>query len=431
MNRSYSATLLYFCVALLVGCDSGGSGASDTSPADTQQADTTTPDTLPPDGDTAPSTLNVLSTVPLEGAVVSPVAPIVITFDLALERVTLNDTTVTVMAGATPVTGTHTVEGAVYTFTPSEPLRNDTEHTVTLTTGIRASAGGPNLASHVILNFKTMAGMRVVSVEPLDGATNVATSSAVRVVFDRPVLSRSVNADTFKVVTSGWVDGTYYDGAPLPGGFRVLDEAGLTVDEGVMIQWYVATQTLPEYEVRHEVEVTRRVVGADGAVLDEPFTSTFSTQLLSGSHYYYLRVDGEGDDRRLGLDTSGNLPIFTDYTGGPGFDWYVVYLNDGKSVGLWNRAANEALRDNGASAATVESWQGILGQGFQLRRYGGTNGRDEAHVSPFDYILKSNAMAEGQALRAEITTSGLVALFARPDNGHTGSLWYFVRGPRK
>ncbi|HRE91333.1 MAG TPA: Ig-like domain-containing protein [Myxococcota bacterium] len=316
-------------VALSVGCDSGGGGA-DTSP-DVQldaQPDTS-PDGAGPELDTAPSTLGVLSTVPEGGAVVSPVAPIVVTFDLALERVTLSDDTVKLKAGDTTVTGTHTVEGAVYTFTPDAPLTNDTEHTLTLTTGVRASAGGPSLSEPVVLNFKTMAGMRVVSVEPADGATNVATSSAVRVVFDRPVLSRTVG------------------------------------------------------------------------------------------------------NRRLGLNNTGDLPIVAAYDGGTSFDWYVVYLNDGKSLGSWNRAANKALRDNGANAATVETWQGTLGQGFQAKRYGGTNGRDEPYVSPFDYTLTSNAMAEGQCLRAEITTSGLVALFARPDNGHTSSLWYFVRGPRK
>lgn len=443
--KNPSAVWLFVFILLAAGCDSSSSGSSvvqdssdspDTvsAPDATDDPDASTPNDVPTT-DTGDPTVNealvVVSTAPAGGAIASPTDPVVVTFNQDVNATSLNDETVTLSGPDGVVPGQHAVEGAVYTFTPDAPLLGDSAYTFTLDAGVKPAGQGESLDGLFALSFTTVPGMNVVSVEPSDGAEGVATSAPVRIVFDRPVTRKSVNIDTVQIITSGWIDGVWYDFEPLPGEYRVLDENGLTVDEGTMVQWYVDTQALPEYQVRHDVVVTRGVRAADGSVLDANFESSFRTELLSGDFTYTLRVDGLGDGQSLGLDTTGNLAEMTDSAVPNSFDWYVVYLNDGQSVGLWNSDADKALRENGLSnGVTLEDWQGISEQAFKIEQYGGSAGADTPYQSPFLYYITPNT-SPAECLKAETATSGQTVLFVRPQDGNIYSLWYFIRGPKK
>jgi hypothetical protein len=76
------------------------------------------------------------------------------TFSEAMDPLTINSTTFTLMQGTTAVAGTVSYSGTTATFTPANPLLPGTVYTATITTGAK-SLNGKSLASNSVWGFTT------------------------------------------------------------------------------------------------------------------------------------------------------------------------------------------------------------------------------------------------------------------------------------
>src|SRR5450759_5280538 len=109
--------------------------------------------TLPPVASTEP--INNVRGVALNKVVV-------LTFRVPMDPSTINETTLTLMQGTTPVPGTVTYLGNTATFTPTNPLDPSLPYTVTLTTGAKDLAGNAQ-AANTVWTFTTGTAASVVN----------------------------------------------------------------------------------------------------------------------------------------------------------------------------------------------------------------------------------------------------------------------------
>lgn len=177
--------LLWFVLALLVACGSGGGGeigapsVSETNPSD--QA----------------TNVGVDSNITAK-------------FSSSVDPVTVNDKTFIVV----DMTGTVSYSDRTAIFTPSAPFEKGRRYNVILTTGIKDLDGVP-LPSNFTWAFETEGGPDTTapSIEttvPRNGATDVSVTSSIRVVFSEPIDPSSIHEETFFV--NGGITGTYsYD----------------------------------------------------------------------------------------------------------------------------------------------------------------------------------------------------------------------------
>ncbi len=90
------------------------------------------------------------------------------------------------------VDGAITWDGSTAIFTPSERLPQDTEFRVTIAPGFEDLAGNQAQAGLDGFRFRTVGPPAVVEVAPADGSNGVTVDSAVRITFDRPMDTGSV-----------------------------------------------------------------------------------------------------------------------------------------------------------------------------------------------------------------------------------------------
>jgi hypothetical protein len=103
-----------------------------------------------PPGTTAPT---VIGTLPANASVAVSSA-IWATFSEAMNPLTINTTTFTLMQGVTPIPGMVTYAGITATFTPEVDMAPNTVYTATITTGAK-DVNGHALASNYTWNFTT------------------------------------------------------------------------------------------------------------------------------------------------------------------------------------------------------------------------------------------------------------------------------------
>jgi hypothetical protein len=144
----------------------------------------------------------VETTPPPEATGVPLSGPIQATFSSRIDPVTVNSDTFIL----TGVSGEVSYQDQKAIFAPSIPLAGGTTYHAVLTTGIRDLDGVP-LSSNHIWSFTTVTGsgeegadqipLKVVSVAPTDGSTDVPVNAAIRVTFSEPVLAETLRIDTF------------------------------------------------------------------------------------------------------------------------------------------------------------------------------------------------------------------------------------------
>ena len=148
---------------------------------------------------TAPT---VVSVSPANGASgVSATTTVQVTFSEPMAAATINTTNISLKNTATSATIPASVSysGNVATLTPASPLSGGTQYTITVTTGATDAAGNP-LASPFTSNFTVESTPpTVLSVSPPDGATNVATNTAVQVAFSEPMDQATINGTTISL----------------------------------------------------------------------------------------------------------------------------------------------------------------------------------------------------------------------------------------
>ncbi len=92
-----------------------------------------------------------------------------VTFSEAMDPLTINSSTFTLMQGTSPVEGTVTYSGLVATFTPSVYLSKNTKYTAMVSTGAESLTGIP-LAAKTVWNFTTVNSTAALTIVSLGSA---------------------------------------------------------------------------------------------------------------------------------------------------------------------------------------------------------------------------------------------------------------------
>ncbi|MGC1243858.1 MAG: ice-binding family protein [Chryseosolibacter sp.] len=126
---------------------------------------------------------------------------IVITFSEAMDKTTINSSTVFVKQGSTPISGMVTYTGTSATFTPTKDFNPNTEYTVTLTTGAKDLAGNA-IAGNLVSSFTTGAAADILlpmvnATDPLKNATGIARNKIVTLTFNETMDQATINNETF------------------------------------------------------------------------------------------------------------------------------------------------------------------------------------------------------------------------------------------
>jgi hypothetical protein len=154
---------------------------------------------------------SVLSISPPDGSINISTSPTIqVAFSEPMDQATINSATITLKNTATNALVTTTV---VYiagtssaTITPSGPLSNATNYTITVTTGVKDVAGNA-MAAPVTAKFTTIpipdtTAPTIISRSPAAGATGVATNAFVTITFSEPMDQATINSTNFKVTDS-------------------------------------------------------------------------------------------------------------------------------------------------------------------------------------------------------------------------------------
>jgi methionine-rich copper-binding protein CopC len=126
---------------------------------------------------------------------------ITVTFNEAMDPLTITGSTFTLKQGTTAVTGTVTYTGTQASFVSSGNLLPSTVYTGTITTGAKDVAGNA-MVSNYIFSFTTTAGADVtpptiISSDPANSATGVAITKVINVSFSEGLNATTVNSTTF------------------------------------------------------------------------------------------------------------------------------------------------------------------------------------------------------------------------------------------
>ena len=126
---------------------------------------------------------------------------IIIAFSEAMDKSTINSSTVIVKKGSTPVSGTVTYTGTAATFAPAANFDPNSVYTVTLTTGAKDLAGNA-IASNQVSTFTTGAAADVIlpmvhATDPLNNATDIPRNKVVALSFSEAMDQTTINNETF------------------------------------------------------------------------------------------------------------------------------------------------------------------------------------------------------------------------------------------
>ena len=221
----------------------------------------TTVDAVPP---------TVLGVVPTSGANnVATNAVVQVTFSEAIDQTTLSNITLknTGTSAIVPTTVSYDVGTNRATLTPTGPLSNATNYTVTVGTGVKDLAGN-SLAAQFVSTFTTIAVSdntppTIVSRTPGIGATGVATNTTVTVTFNEAMDATTINTTTISL-------------KPSAGGSNIA--ATVTCNTPAPCLTGTLTPTAPLLnDTNYTVTVTTGVKDVAGNALAAQATWTFTT----------------------------------------------------------------------------------------------------------------------------------------------------------
>lgn len=125
---------------------------------------------------------------------------IVFNFSEAMDKTTINNSTVIVKEGLTTVSGSVTYTGTTATFTPTANFNPNSVYTVTVTTGAKDLAGN-TMASNQVSGFTTGAAAdgalpMVNATSPLNNASGIARNKIVALTFSETMDQTTINGET-------------------------------------------------------------------------------------------------------------------------------------------------------------------------------------------------------------------------------------------
>lgn len=306
-NLKYSSTLSVWLIAVLsavlfTGC---GGGTWDGTPND-NGVDTETP-VVPLVADTNPD---------VDAINVAITSAVNTTFNVAMDEATINGTTFTLTGpDAAEVTGdvTYSAGNRTATFVPTDDLEFATVYTATITTGAESSEGVALAADHswsfTTLDAEEAVFIAVSESNPIDEGTGVCTNRTVKVTFDEPldsvtIESPSTNFTLIETLNTFAVEGEV-----------TLDELGTTAT-------FTPTEALFA-DVEYTARVTTDVTDLNGNTLENDVVWSFTTSesfcqeaiTLGATQTYGVLSNtgvtlGGGPDSTTGLRVDGDVGIF-------------------------------------------------------------------------------------------------------------------------
>jgi alpha-2-macroglobulin len=187
-----------------------------------------------------------VSTAPQRGQEQPLDAPVVITFDQAMDEAS----TAAAFAVEPPTEGLVSFDGNALVWTPREPLTRGASYRVSISQEARSTTNEP-LAAPVDLRFAAVGFLEVTSSQPADGSEEVSVDSPITVIFNRPVVpltsaGQQANLPSplrIEPATPGvgqWLNTSIYSFRPataLAGGaaYKVTVPAGLTDVSGGLL----------------------------------------------------------------------------------------------------------------------------------------------------------------------------------------------------
>ena len=153
----------------------------------------TTRDDVPP---------TVIATSPANGATgVAPNSVVTITFSENMDASTINAGNITIRptssGTALTATVTYNTTTRVATLTPSAPLSQNVNYTVTVGTGVKDAQGNAIAQTTFAFTAGDVTAPSVVSVTPLESATGVAVNTTVTATFSEPMDPATITTTTF------------------------------------------------------------------------------------------------------------------------------------------------------------------------------------------------------------------------------------------
>lgn len=324
------------------------------------------PDITPP---------TVLSTVPGNGEIdVAVNAAVSATFSEDMNPATVNSTTFTIKDSLNnTVNGTVNYTGTTATFTPTSALTSSTVYTVTITTGVEDAAGNAIIQDYV-WTFTTGIATdttppTVSSTAPIDGATDISTTSTVSAIFSEAIDPATLDTSTFYVRYGAY-------GAFFAGTVSYADTTATFMPVG-----------LP-YDSNLTATVTTDVKDLAGNPMASDYTWSFTT-----ADAPQAAVDiSFGTDSKVITDVIG--PI--DFAGDEVRD--LITQSDGKIVAA-GTCYNGSLYTNDFCLARYES-NGGLDSSF------GTGGTVITDLGSVDYLRGAVIQSDGKILAAGGSCSG-------------------------
>ena len=153
-------------------------------------------------GGMQPITNAIAEIYPADNANAVAVNPIIsVTLKSAQDSAVLKSATLTLQEGTTSITGTVSYLGATINFTPSADLKTETKYTATISTSPGENKSKGNEHSWTFTTGKGRgdnAKLAVVSVIPVDGATNVTTDVQPVITFNKLLTSPVTDSFTIK-----------------------------------------------------------------------------------------------------------------------------------------------------------------------------------------------------------------------------------------
>src|SRR5579863_9738866 len=212
--------------------------------------------------------LQVLSIAPANGSASVPVASsVTVTFNEAVNPLTVTTGSVNVQANGGSLAGSYNVSGATVTFTPSAPLPGSS--TVSVCVDCYASVedlagnnGGGGSASFTTASTADTTAPRVLTVTPVNGAAGIGLNGQVTIVF-----SKSMNASG---LGSNWSNSQI---SLLAGGQRQSFNVSVSADQttATLYSLNLPSSSVITLSVPHTVE------DLSGNGLASDFASQFTT----------------------------------------------------------------------------------------------------------------------------------------------------------
>jgi hypothetical protein len=233
---------------------------------------------------------------------------------------------------------------------PTEPLRPDTEYEVSVT-GDATDAAGVAIEESFAITFSTVApGLRADRLSPADGVDGIAPTTAIAIVFDRPIDPDSVDGDALRITPD--VAGSL-DVVALP------DEDSDEPATGRLLR-FTPSGPLPA-NTTFEVEVAPEIVSATGGGgLTQPLSWSFTTgapaATLSNQITFLSDRSGVANVWAMNPDGTGQHQVSAELL--PILDYAVA--PDGSSIIVADGRRLVFLRADGADRRVItgdEHWE--------------------------------------------------------------------------